>query len=116
MNGQEIISMVDELHDRQCYQELNWEGNFAEYLDIVQQNPSVARSAFQRIYDMIISHGCEEYYDVKKKIVRYKFFKDVDFGGVDAVYGLDIPLMKLVNFFKSAAQRYGTEKRVLLLH
>src|SRR5262249_55985794 len=33
-----------------------------------------------------------------------------------AVFGLDIPLMKMVNIFKSAAHRYGTEKRVLLLH
>jgi len=36
--------------------------------------------------------------------------------GEDAIYGLDIPLMKLVNIFKSAAQRYGTERRVILLH
>jgi serine protein kinase len=36
--------------------------------------------------------------------------------GNDAVFGLDIPLMRLVNVFKSAAYGYGTEKRVLLLH
>ena len=34
----------------------------------------------------------------------------------DAIYGLDIPLMRLVNIFKSAAKRYGTERRVILLH
>src|SRR5262249_27088700 len=44
------------------------------------------------------------------------FFKDEHHGGKDAVYGLDIPLMRLVNVLKSAAQRYGTEKRVILLH
>ena len=116
MNGQEIITFIDQLHDRKSYQVLNWEGSFADYIDIVQKNPLVARSAFQRIYDMIVSHGWEEYRDVKKKIITYHFFKDETFGGVDAVYGLDIPLMKLVNFFKSAAHRYGTERRVLLLH
>ncbi|CAM6053604.1 unnamed protein product [Sphagnum tenellum] len=31
-------------------------------------------------------------------------------------FGLDVTLMKLVHFFKSAAFGYGTEKRVLLLH
>ncbi|HSI06465.1 MAG TPA: serine protein kinase, partial [Myxococcota bacterium] len=36
--------------------------------------------------------------------------------GSEAVYGLDIPLMRLVNVFKSAAMGYGTEKRVILLH
>src|SRR5712692_8893955 len=40
----------------------------------------------------------------------------MDREGVEGVFGLDIPLMKLVNVFKLAAQRYGTEKRVLLLH
>ncbi|MCK5504494.1 MAG: serine protein kinase, partial [Thermodesulfovibrionia bacterium] len=44
------------------------------------------------------------------------FFDDPNNDGKDAVYGLDISLMKLVNVFKSAAHRYGTEKRVLLLH
>jgi serine protein kinase len=36
--------------------------------------------------------------------------------GRDAVFGLDIPLMRLVNVFKSAAMGYGAEKRVILLH
>src|SRR5262249_23188612 len=58
----------------------------------------------------------EEYIDNKKKLVRYNFFKDEHHGGKDAVYGLDIPLMRLVNVFKSAAARYGTERRVILLH
>src|SRR5206468_8238172 len=34
----------------------------------------------------------------------------------DAIYGLERPLTTLVDFFKSAAQGYGTEKRILLLH
>lgn len=116
MESQQIISLIDELHDRRSYKELNWEGSFSEYLDIVRQNPNAARSAFQRLYDMIVSHGMQEYDDMRKKVIRYHFFEDSRFGGVDAIYGLDIPLMKLVNFFKSAAHRYGTERRVLLLH
>src|SRR5436853_1077658 len=65
---------------------------------------------------MILSHGKTEYIDNKKKLIQYHFFHDEHFGGRDAVYGLDVPLMKLVNVFKSAAQGYGTEKRVILLH
>ena len=37
-------------------------------------------------------------------------------GGRDAIFGLDIPLMRLVSVLHSAAQRYGTERRVILLH
>ena len=48
--------------------------------------------------------------------LRYRFFSDPDDNGRDAVFGLDAPLWSLVNAFKSAAQGYGIEKRVLLLH
>jgi serine protein kinase len=76
----------------------------------------VTRTAFQRVYDMFLSYGQEEYIDNKKRLIRYNFFKDEHHGGRDAIYGLDIPLMRLVSVFKSAAERYGTERRVILLH
>src|ERR1700738_4737111 len=104
------------MQDPKSYAELNWEGSFEDYVNLVKQNPKVTRTAFQRIYDMILTYGKTEYIDNKKKLVRYHFFSDEKFGGRDAVFGLDVPLMKLVNVFKSAAQGYGTEKRVILLH
>ena len=110
------ISRIATLQDSRQYAELNWEGSFEDYLTLVRQNPRVTRTAFQRIYDMILSHGRTEYIDNKKKLVRYHFFSDERFGGRDAIFGLDVPLMKLVNVFKAAAQAYGTEKRVILLH
>src|SRR5438128_4419621 len=110
------VSRIASLQDKSSYKELHWEGTFEEYLRIVRENPRVTRTAFQRIYDMILSHGKTEYIDNKKKLIRYHFFHDEQFGGRDAVFGLDVPLMKLVNVFKSAAQGYGTEKRVILLH
>jgi serine protein kinase len=114
--GQEMLARIAALQDYREYQELNWTGTFDQYLALVRDNPKLCRSAFQRVYDMILSYGQEEYIDNKKKLVRYNFFKDEQHGGRDAIYGLDIPLMRLVNVFKSAAQRYGTERRVILLH
>src|SRR5437667_6577080 len=111
-----LTSKIEALQDYREYEELNWTGSFEDYLNIGRENPKVTRTAFQRVYDMILSYGQEEYIDNKKKLTRYNFFKDEQHGGKDAIYGLDIPLMKLVNVFKSAAQRYGTEKRVILLH
>src|SRR5258706_14604129 len=98
------------------YRDLAWEGSFEDYLQIVRQNPPITRNAFQRAYDMIIRYGTEEYTDNKKKLVRYNFFKDETNGGADAVYGLDIPLMRLVHVLKAAAEGYAPEKRVILLH
>jgi serine protein kinase len=95
---------------------LTWSGTFSEYLDMVKTNPKITRNSFQRMYDMIIEAGTEDYVDFKKKVVRYKFFDDAKNNGKDAVFGLDIALMKLVNVLRSAALGYGTEKRVILLH
>src|SRR5690606_32227231 len=88
----------------------------AEYLELVQEHPHVARNAFQRLYDMIISFGSRKYTEYKKEIIHYNFFDDPIGGGRDAIFGLDIPLMKLVQVLKAAAMGYGPERRVLLLH
>src|SRR5438309_11509893 len=111
-----LVTRIAALQDKTSFKELHWDGSFEDYLKIVRENPRVTRTAFQRIYDMILSHGKTEYIDNKKKLIRYHFFHDEPNGGRDAVYGLDVPLMKLVNVIKSAAQGYGTEKRVILLH
>src|SRR5882724_8420990 len=111
-----LVTRIAALQDKTSFKELHWDGSFEDYLKIVRENPRVTRTAFQRIYDMILSHGKTEYIDNKKRLIRYHFFHDEPNGGRDAVDGLDVPLMKLVNVFKSAAQGYGTEKRVILLH
>ena len=98
------------------YKKLHWEGTFSDYLNIVIQTPAVTRTAYQRLYDMILSHGTDDVYENKDKITRFKFFTDFAARHGDAIYGLDRPLMQLVNTFKSAALGYGTERRVILLH
>ena len=98
------------------FKNFHWEGTFFQYLDLVKANPSVTRNSFQRMYDMITSYGSTSYTEYKKNITRFNFFDDPVENGRDAVFGLDVQLMKLVHFFKSAALGYGTEKRVLLLH
>ncbi|MFO0586761.1 MAG: serine protein kinase [Polyangiaceae bacterium] len=115
----ELSKMVDTIaamQDYAHYRDLSWEGSFEDYLKIVRQTPQVTRNAFQRVYDMIIRYGTEEYTDNKKKLIRYNFFKDEHNGGADAIFGLDIPLMRLVHMLRAAAEGYGPEKRVTLLH
>ena len=111
-----LVSRIAKMHDTKEYQELHWEGSFDDYLKLVRRNPRVTRTAYQRLYDMILSHGREEYVDNKKKISRYPFFSDPNDSGDDAIFGLDLPCMRLVDIFKSAAEGYGTERRVILLH
>src|SRR5439155_15437883 len=111
-----ILSAIADLQNAQEYQELNWEGSLEDYLKLIQANPRVTRNAFQRIYDMILSYRVEEYVEHKKKITRYRFFRDETHNGRDAVYGIDQSLNHLVDIFKSASRNYGTERRVILLH
>lgn len=115
-DGKNILSELASMHDTQRYREYHWEGSFSDYLEIVVRNPKVARSAFQRIYDMILHFGYTEYTEHKEKLIHYHFFNDPIGNGEDAIYGLDRYLMVLVNIFKSAARRYGTERRIILLH
>jgi serine protein kinase len=111
-----LLGIIDRKLDVARFREQHWEGSFWDYLEIVQENPSVARNAFQRVYDMILTYGSEPFTQFKQDYIRYHFFGDpIDHGG-DAIYGLERPLVQLVDFFKSAAQGYGTERRILLLH
>ena len=116
IGGREIISFVAQRQDLHQFRRKNWEGTFEEYLDLVSADATVTRNAFERVYDMLMSYGTTLYDVGREKRVRYKFFDDPDDGGRDAVFGLDIPLQSLANAFKSAAQGFGIEKRVLLLH
>ena len=116
VHANSFIDLVKKLAQQNQVYHPAWQGSFWDYLELVKQKPKVTRNAFQRMYDMIVSFGTEEYIDFKKPVIHYKFFDDELNGGKDAVFGLDVPIMKLVNVLKAAALGYGPEKRVILLH
>jgi serine protein kinase len=111
-----IIEQIRDRQNRHEYHDLHWEGSFTEYLELVETQPAIARNSFQRLYDLIVSFGSNRYVEYKKEITHYNFFDDPIGRGRDAIFGLDIPLMKLVQVLKAAAMSYGPERRVLLLH
>ena len=114
--GFAILDSVKDQLNLTEYHKIHWEGSFEAYIDIAHKDPQVTRTAYQRLYDMILSHGTEEVYEQKEKVTRFKFFTEFADQHGDAIYGLDRTLMHLANAFKSAAKGYGTERRVLLLH
>ena len=113
---EEILSIVEQHLDSDKFRQHHWEGSFFDYLDLVAKNPAIARNAYQRVFDMIMHFGVERYTYLRHDYVHYKFFDDPIAGGRDAIFGLDPALMHLVDIFKSAAQGYGTDRRILLLH
>jgi len=113
MSGATLLSDISSRQNTQQFRQEHWQGTYSQYLDLVRTNGKIARTAYQRVYDMIIADGS---YKIDKDLIRYKFFDDPHHNGEDAIYGLTKPLMELVNVFRSAALRYGSERRVLLLH
>ncbi|SES89987.1 PrkA family serine protein kinase [Paenibacillus sp. NFR01] len=84
---------------------LAWSGTFKDYIELLKKDPSPAKTAHSRVYDMIKSHGVEEINGRK----RYKFFER-------EIFGLDRAVEKLVEeYFHSAARRLDVRKRILLL-
>lgn len=113
MNFKEFIE-----NDRKKKSGEEFEGTFLDYLKIVKDHPEVVKLAHKRMYDAILSKGVEvlkpdENPRVKKiygnePIRRYGFFKK-DF------YGIDKIIMKLVNYFNSAAMKGEESRQVLYL-
>ncbi len=115
-HANKLLSLASQKLDTRTWKSHNWSGSFREYLDLVYEDPALIRNAFQRVYDMIVSYGFDEYTEHKERRVRYRFFSDPDGPGDDAVFGLDATLMRLVGTLKAAAHGYGPEKRIILLH
>jgi serine protein kinase len=88
------------------------EMTFGEYIKKVEANPLLARTAYQRVYDMIMSKGTKQFKRYRKTLTHYNFFDDPQI----PIFGLEETLNKLVKFIRGAAGGYGTEKRILLLH
>ncbi|MGU8569600.1 PrkA family serine protein kinase [Clostridium perfringens] len=113
MDFKEFIKSDREKHNKQKFK-----GTFLDYLEIVKNNPDVAKLSHKRIYDLIMDKGFEilrpeENAKIKKiygneKIKRYNFFKE-DF------YGIDTVIMKLMNYFHSASMRGEEARQVLYL-
>ena len=117
MSERSNLSKVAERYKQRCEESGVYSvKKFSEYLDLVKENPEVLRTAYQRVYDMILSHGVRGYTEYKKKVVHYNFFDDPFDGGTDAVYGLDTHLVPLVDAFHAASMGYGAQQRILLLH
>ena len=77
-----------------------------EYIDRVAERPSIAASAHQRVHDMVKAGGVTDGLHVGE--VSYPFFSA-------DLFGLDVPLERVVRYFETAAQGHETRRRILLL-
>ncbi len=97
-----------EAHRRER-ERLVWEGTFREYFELVTANPRLASLSHARICDMILADGMDKIAEgTRDEVTRYRFFSD-------ELFGIEESIAKIVEYFKSAAQRLEVRKRILLL-
>jgi serine protein kinase len=108
----DVLKRLSAKFDKEKFKRLNEEMSFSEYLDLVYANPKLARTAYQYLYDMIMSKGVSKVERYRRTYIHYDFFDNSD----APIFGLDETLHQLVQFFKGAAGGYGPERRFLLLH
>jgi serine protein kinase len=109
-DGKNQFNISQRLEDlRRDREALRWEGSFRDYFELVAQNPRIAQLSHGRINDMIHGAGVEKLNEgTRDEIARYNFF-------ATELFGIEEPIARIVEYFKSAAQRLEVRKRILLL-
>lgn len=106
------FSSISKNFDQKRFKTMTETMSFPDYLDRVRKAPQIAYSAYQRLYNMIVSPGVEKFERYRKTLNHYKFFDDASL----PICGLEETIASFVKHIKGAAGWYGTEKRILLLH
>jgi serine protein kinase len=102
------LSELLEAH-RRDRERLVWEGTFRDYFELATGNPRLSSLSHARICDMILAGGIEKIAEgTRDEVVKYNFFSD-------ELFGIEEPITRIVEYFKSAAQRLEVRKRILLL-
>jgi serine protein kinase len=109
-NGNNKFDISERLETlRREREALKWEGTFRDYFELVTQKPQLAQLSHARINEMVHAAGVERIGEgTRDEIIRYKFF-------AEELFGIEEPIAKIVEYFKSAAQRLEVRKRILLL-
>src|SRR3954453_15731768 len=109
-DGNSKFNISERLEDlRREHEALRWEGTFRDYFELVAQNPRIAQLSHARINDMVHAAGIERLNEgTRDELISYRFFSP-------ELFGIEEPIAKLVEYFKSAAQRLEVRKRILLL-
>ncbi|HJU94129.1 MAG TPA: PrkA family serine protein kinase [Pyrinomonadaceae bacterium] len=109
-DGNKQFNISERLEDlRREHEALRWEGTFRDYFELVAQNPRIAQLSHARINDMVHAAGIERLNEgTQHEILSYNFF-------AAELFGIEEPIARIVEYFKSAAQRLEVRKRILLL-
>jgi len=104
--------------DRDSREDQSWRGNLLGYLEKVKEDPSIAKLAHARVYDLLLKPGVREIQDSDDFRVR-KLYKDepvkiYDFFA-DEFYGIEKTVAQIVRYFQSASLKGEESRQVIFL-
>jgi serine protein kinase len=102
---------------RKIVKEKKFKGNFLDYLELVQNDPNIAKSAHKRLYEAIKDIGVREMPEEnprKRKIVDNEPTQVYDYFDKE-FFGMETVIEKIMRYLKGAAHRGEESRQVLLL-
>ena len=111
-------NFLELIHEqRSATKKEKFDGTFIEYLELVQENPDVAKLAHKRLCDAIEGHGVAEMQDDEPR--KYKLFGGDNVKLYDyfegEFFGMEKVISKVMRYLKSASLKGEESRQVLLL-
>jgi len=110
-----FLELIEE--QRQTSKREKFKGTFLEYLELIQDNPDIAKLSHKRLCDAIEEHGISEMPDDnprKHKLFESSNVKLFDYFE-DEFFGMEKVIAKVMRFLKSASLKGEESRQVLLL-
>ena len=104
--------------DRDLHKAKSWKGNLLGYLEKVKEDPSVAKLAHARVYDIVLKTGVREIQDSEdpriKRLYKDESIKVYNFFA-DEFFGIEKTIAQIVRYFHAASLKGEESRQVLYL-
>jgi serine protein kinase len=104
--------------DRAERESQQWRGTLLDYLEMVKSDPTVAKMAHARIYDMIMVNGTRNIHESDdprtKRLYKDEPIKVYNFFS-DEFFGIERTIAQIVRYFHSASLKGEESRQVLYL-
>ncbi len=104
--------------DRDTREDQSWRGNLLGYLEKVKEDPSIAKLAHARVYDLLLKSGMRDIQDSDdfrvKRLYKDEPVKVYDFFA-DEFYGIEKTIAQIVRYFQSASLKGEESRQVIFL-
>jgi serine protein kinase len=104
--------------DRDNNQSRSWQGKLLGYLDKIKEDPSIAKLAHARLYDVIVKAGVRDLQESTdphvKRLYKDESIKIYDFF-TDEFFGIEKTVAQIVRYFHAASLKGEESRQVLYL-